>query len=66
MKMRMHLFLCEDVHASVFEMIIAELVFISSFRVVDLANKTILTFQYCYNFNQLNGLYLNKILAKNM
>jgi len=43
----MHLFLCEDARASVFEPIMAELVCILSFTVVDLVNKTIRTFHYC-------------------
>jgi len=43
----MHLFLCKDPHAPVFETIMAELVSILSFTFVDLINKTILTFHYC-------------------
>jgi len=42
--MCMHLFLCEYAHASVFEIIMVELVSILPFTFVDLVNKTILTF----------------------
>jgi len=37
----------EDAHASVFEMVVAELVFILAFKFFDLVNRSSLTFHYC-------------------